>query len=134
MLVYVPWCGFSRKFLPVWQAFARAVANVKHLVVAKMDGDQNTSPLPEDFSWTAYPHIFFVKARRASSLGCASRPAPRCPSSSTGTERCPTWSSSRKSTDPSHWISIPASPWMTSTSSSAKRPRVDLCRKGFAEV
>ena len=35
---------------------------MKHLVVAKMDGDQNTSPLPEDFSWTSYPHIFFVKA------------------------------------------------------------------------
>eukprot|EP00913_Durusdinium_trenchii_P021458 g20166.t1 len=62
MLVYAPWCGFSRKFLPVWQSFARAVSQVKHLVVAKMDGDQNSSPLQEDFSWTSYPHIFFVKA------------------------------------------------------------------------
>ena len=35
---------------------------VKHLVVAKMDGDQNSSPLQEEFSWTSYPHIFFVKA------------------------------------------------------------------------
>jgi len=62
MLVYAPWCGFSRKFFPVWTAFAKAVADVKHLVVAKMDGDQNTSPLPEDFAWSSYPHIFFVKA------------------------------------------------------------------------
>mmetsp|Transcript_79326 Transcript_79326/g.97011 ORF Transcript_79326/g.97011 Transcript_79326/m.97011 type:complete len:364 (+) Transcript_79326:92-1183(+) len=62
MLVYAPWCGFSRKVLPVWKAFAQAVSQVKHLVVAKMDGDQNSSPLPEDFAWTSYPHIFFVKA------------------------------------------------------------------------
>ena len=27
-----------------------------------MDGDQNSSPLQEEFSWTSYPHIFFVKA------------------------------------------------------------------------
>eukprot|EP00440_Ansanella_granifera_P045815 gb/GFBE01049629.1/.p1 GENE.gb/GFBE01049629.1/~~gb/GFBE01049629.1/.p1 ORF type:complete len:340 (+),score=86.91 gb/GFBE01049629.1/:1-1020(+) len=62
MLIYAPWCGFSRKMLPVWKAFAQAVADVKHLVVAKMDGDQNASPLPEDFYWSSYPHIFFVKA------------------------------------------------------------------------
>eukprot|EP00438_Fugacium_kawagutii_P015751 Skav233440 [mRNA] locus=scaffold1486:323086:325375:- [translate_table: standard] len=61
-LVYAPWCGFSRKVLPVWKSFAQTVSQVKHLVVAKMDGDQNTSPLQEDFSWTSYPHIFFVKA------------------------------------------------------------------------
>lgn len=62
MLVYAPWCGFSRKVLPVWKSFAQAVSQVKHLVVAKMDGDQNSSPLQEEFSWTSYPHIFFVKA------------------------------------------------------------------------
>lgn len=62
MLIYAPWCGFSRKVLPVWKAFAQAVSQVKHLVVAKMDGDQNSSPLQEEFSWTSYPHIFFVKA------------------------------------------------------------------------
>eukprot|EP00931_Biecheleriopsis_adriatica_P086645 TRINITY_DN61267_c0_g1_i1.p1 TRINITY_DN61267_c0_g1~~TRINITY_DN61267_c0_g1_i1.p1 ORF type:complete len:368 (+),score=69.22 TRINITY_DN61267_c0_g1_i1:89-1192(+) len=61
MLVYVPWCGFCRKFFPVWNAFATAVADVKHLVVAKMDGDQNSSPL-DDFTWSSYPHVFFVKA------------------------------------------------------------------------
>ncbi|CAE7941421.1 PDIL1-4 [Symbiodinium sp. KB8] len=62
MLVYAPWCGFSRKFFPVWNAFAQAVSNAKSLIVAKMDGDQNSSPLPDDFMWTSYPHIFFVKA------------------------------------------------------------------------
>eukprot|EP00933_Yihiella_yeosuensis_P043062 TRINITY_DN3778_c0_g3_i1.p1 TRINITY_DN3778_c0_g3~~TRINITY_DN3778_c0_g3_i1.p1 ORF type:complete len:368 (-),score=64.14 TRINITY_DN3778_c0_g3_i1:93-1196(-) len=59
--VYAPWCGFSRKFLPVWNAFARAVSGVKHLVVAKIDGDQNSSPL-EEFTWSSYPTVLFVKA------------------------------------------------------------------------
>jgi len=62
LLVYAPWCGFSRKFFPVWEAFARAVAGVPHVVVAKMDGDRNSSPFPEDFSWTAYPTIMHIRA------------------------------------------------------------------------
>lgn len=62
LLVYAPWCGFSRKFFPVWEAFARAVAGVPHLVVAKIDGDRNSSPFPEDFAWTAYPTVLHVRA------------------------------------------------------------------------
>lgn len=62
LLIYAPWCGFSRKFLPVWESMARRVGHVPHLAVAKMDGDLNGSPLPDDFSWSAYPTIFFVRA------------------------------------------------------------------------
>eukprot|EP00929_Paragymnodinium_shiwhaense_P056417 TRINITY_DN28229_c0_g1_i1.p1 TRINITY_DN28229_c0_g1~~TRINITY_DN28229_c0_g1_i1.p1 ORF type:complete len:369 (+),score=78.56 TRINITY_DN28229_c0_g1_i1:134-1240(+) len=60
--VYAPWCGFSRKFLPTWENFARLVANNQHLVVAKMDGDANQSPDPQEFRWNAYPSVFFLKA------------------------------------------------------------------------
>jgi len=62
LLIYAPWCGFSRKFFATWEAFARAVAGVPHLVVAKMDGDRNSSPFPEDFSWNAYPTVLHVRA------------------------------------------------------------------------
>mmetsp|Transcript_128336 Transcript_128336/g.357253 ORF Transcript_128336/g.357253 Transcript_128336/m.357253 type:complete len:371 (-) Transcript_128336:90-1202(-) len=62
LLVYAPWCGFSRKFFPTWEAFAKVVAGVPHLVVAKIDGSRNQSPRPEDFSWTEYPQVFLVRA------------------------------------------------------------------------
>jgi len=62
LLIYAPWCGWSRKFIPTWESLARRAASVPHLVVAKMDGDRNGSPYPEDFSWNAYPTVFFVKA------------------------------------------------------------------------
>jgi len=59
--VYAPWCGFCKKFSPIWNSFAQQVADVDHLVVAKMDGSRNSSPLDE-FVWDAYPKLFFVKA------------------------------------------------------------------------
>mmetsp|Transcript_124579 Transcript_124579/g.248562 ORF Transcript_124579/g.248562 Transcript_124579/m.248562 type:complete len:371 (-) Transcript_124579:143-1255(-) len=62
LLVYAPWCGFSKKFFSVWEAFAKIVSDQAHLIVAKMDGDRNSSPLPEDFSWPAYPTVLHVKA------------------------------------------------------------------------
>lgn len=61
LLVYAPWCGYCRKVMPVWNSFGRAVSAVPSLVVAKMDGDQN-SATNVDFSWSSYPTIFFVKA------------------------------------------------------------------------
>lgn len=62
LLIYAPWCGYSRKFIPTWESLARRVAHIPHLVVAKMDGDRNGSPFPEDFKWNAYPTVFFVPA------------------------------------------------------------------------
>jgi len=61
LLVYAPWCGFCKKFQPTWDSFAREVKEVPHLVAVKMDGSRNGSPLTE-FSWDAYPSIFFIKA------------------------------------------------------------------------
>lgn len=62
MQVYAPWCGFCKKFTPVWKSFAQTLKGVDHLVVAKMDGSRNSSPLPEQFSWDSYPKVFMVKA------------------------------------------------------------------------
>jgi len=61
LMVYAPWCGFSRKFFKTWETFARQAVSVSHLVVAKIDGDANTSPLQE-FQWNAFPALLFVKA------------------------------------------------------------------------
>lgn len=61
MLVYASWCGFCRKFYPVWDTFARVVGHIPHLTVAKMDGELNKVDM-EEFKWTAYPFVFLVKA------------------------------------------------------------------------
>jgi len=62
LLIYASWCGFSRQFMPTWEALARQTHHAPHLVVAKMDGDLNDTPYPEDFRWSAYPTVFFVPA------------------------------------------------------------------------
>lgn len=62
LLIYASWCGYSRKFMPIWEEFAIRTASVPHLMVMKMDGDQNGSPIHETFSWTSYPKVFFLKA------------------------------------------------------------------------
>jgi protein disulfide-isomerase-like protein len=62
LLVYAPWCGFCKKFSPIWNSFAQMVSGASDLVIAKMDGSRNGTPLPEDFAWDAYPKIFFVRA------------------------------------------------------------------------
>jgi len=62
LMVYAPWCGYSKKFFSVWEAFAKIVSEQAHLVVAKIDGDRNSSPLPEDFSWPAYPTVMHIRA------------------------------------------------------------------------
>ncbi|CBZ51751.1 hypothetical protein NCLIV_015430 [Neospora caninum Liverpool] len=62
--VYAPWCGHCKKLEPVYEAFAREAAKsataAKNLVVAKMDGTQNTLDNPE-FKWTGFPTIWFIK-------------------------------------------------------------------------
>lgn len=59
MMVYAPWVGYSRKLFPVWKEFAREVADVEHLMVAKMDGDRNRSPL---LTVDAFPSLLYFKA------------------------------------------------------------------------
>merc|ERR1719359_1832720 len=60
--IYAPWCGFCKKFAATWNSFAGRLAGAPNVVVAKMDGSRNGSPVPDDFSWDAYPKIFFVRA------------------------------------------------------------------------
>lgn len=59
LMVYAPWVGYSLKLFPVWNAFAREVADVEHLMVAKMDGDRNRSPL---LTVDAFPSLMYFKA------------------------------------------------------------------------
>lgn len=62
LLVFAPWCGFSKKAMPAWEELARKLGPVQHLDVLKMDGSANDSPLPDMFSWRAFPTIYFMKA------------------------------------------------------------------------
>lgn len=62
LLVHAPWCGFCKKLAPAWEQFARMMESEANIVVAKLDGDRNESPLPGDFSWDAFPTIFYVRA------------------------------------------------------------------------
>lgn len=39
--------------MPTWEELARRVHGTPQLVVAKMDGDLNDSPFPEEFRWSA---------------------------------------------------------------------------------
>jgi len=59
LMVYAPWVGYSRKLFPVWKNFAREVADVEHLFVAKMDGDRNRSPL---LNVDAFPSLLYFQA------------------------------------------------------------------------
>jgi len=59
LMVYAPWVGYSLKLFPVWNAFAREVADEEHLMVAKMDGDRNRSPL---LTVDAFPSLMYFKA------------------------------------------------------------------------
>jgi thiol-disulfide isomerase/thioredoxin len=62
-LAYASWCGFSRKFMPIWEEFAIRAAAVPNLLVMKMDGSLNGSPLRDQgFRWDSYPTILFLKA------------------------------------------------------------------------
>jgi len=62
--IYAPWCGHCKKLDPELVKVGKKV--VKEglsdiLVIAKMDGTQNDSPV-ESMSWTGFPTIYYVKA------------------------------------------------------------------------
>jgi len=59
--VYAPWCGHCKKLESIYTELAESLAAFDHIVIAKMDGTTNESPV-EDFDWTGFPTIFFVKA------------------------------------------------------------------------
>eukprot|EP00916_Digyalum_oweni_P012181 GHVL01020155.1.p1 GENE.GHVL01020155.1~~GHVL01020155.1.p1 ORF type:complete len:478 (+),score=104.90 GHVL01020155.1:63-1496(+) len=59
--VYAPWCGHCKKLEPIYLEFAESVAGNDHLIIAKMDGTANESPV-ENFDWDGFPALFFIKA------------------------------------------------------------------------
>ncbi|CEL96760.1 unnamed protein product [Vitrella brassicaformis CCMP3155] len=61
--VYAPWCGHCKKLEPVYKEFAEKLqkASIDHIVVAKMDGTANESPV-EGFDWSGFPTIFWIPA------------------------------------------------------------------------
>lgn len=59
--VYAPWCGYCKSFEPIYKEFAEKIKDNENVVVAKMDGTSNESPL-DAFDWNSFPSIFFVKA------------------------------------------------------------------------
>lgn len=59
LIAYAPWCGFCRKLMPVWAEFAHK-ATSDNLVIAKMDGTRNRSPIP-GFHWTTFPTIIYLR-------------------------------------------------------------------------
>lgn len=65
--IYAPWCQYCQSFEPVYKEFAEKMKQNEHLVVAKMDGSANETPLAE-FSWNTYPTVFFVKAGEKSPI------------------------------------------------------------------
>ncbi|OXB71589.1 UNVERIFIED_CONTAM: hypothetical protein H355_013976 [Colinus virginianus] len=65
--IYAPWCQYCQNFEPVYKEFAEKMKDNEHLVVAKMDGSANETPLAE-FSWNTYPTLFFVKAGEKSPI------------------------------------------------------------------
>eukprot|EP00916_Digyalum_oweni_P012180 GHVL01020153.1.p1 GENE.GHVL01020153.1~~GHVL01020153.1.p1 ORF type:complete len:490 (+),score=133.25 GHVL01020153.1:63-1472(+) len=59
--VYAPWCGHCKKLEPIYLEFAESVADNNNIIVAKMDGSANESPV-DNFDWRGFPSIFFIKA------------------------------------------------------------------------
>jgi thioredoxin-like negative regulator of GroEL len=60
LLVYAPWCGFSRKVLPLWSQFAHDASAAQGLKIAKMDGTRNIIAT-NDFKWSSYPTILYFR-------------------------------------------------------------------------
>jgi len=63
LMMYAPWCGYCKKFMPDWERFAKSLSGVPHLVVAKMDATQNQLVMDdEEWGTTSFPTIFYKQA------------------------------------------------------------------------
>ncbi|CRH03743.1 protein disulfide isomerase, putative [Plasmodium relictum] len=59
--IYAPWCGHCKKLQPIYEELGKQLKKYDSLIIAKMDGTLNETPL-KDFEWSGFPTIFFVKA------------------------------------------------------------------------
>ncbi|ANQ06922.1 Protein disulfide-isomerase [Plasmodium coatneyi] len=59
--IYAPWCGHCKKLEPIYEDLGRKLKKHDSIIVAKMDGTLNETPI-KDFEWSGFPTIFFVKA------------------------------------------------------------------------
>jgi len=59
--IYAPWCGHCKKLEPTWNEIAEQLKGNSEIMIAKMDGTANETPV-EGFDWSGFPSIFFVKA------------------------------------------------------------------------
>merc|ERR1711972_311583 len=62
--VYAPWCGHCKKLEPEYVKVGKKVEAEgfsDKLVIAKMDGTLNDSPV-DSITWSGFPTIYYVKA------------------------------------------------------------------------
>lgn len=59
--IYAPWCGHCKKLEPVYEELGRQMKKYSSIIIAKMDGTLNETPV-KTFEWSGFPTIFFVKA------------------------------------------------------------------------
>ncbi|SCA48534.1 protein disulfide isomerase, putative [Plasmodium ovale] len=59
--IYAPWCGHCKRLEPVYEDLGRKLKKYDSIIIAKMDGTLNESPV-KDFEWSGFPTIFFIKA------------------------------------------------------------------------
>lgn len=60
--VYAPWCGHCKNLEPIYEEVAEKMKEFSDKVlIAKMDGTANEAPV-EEFEWTGFPTLFFVRA------------------------------------------------------------------------
>lgn len=59
--IYAPWCGHCKKLEPIYEELGRKLKPYNSIIIAKMDGTLNESPV-KSFDWSGFPTIYFVKA------------------------------------------------------------------------
>jgi thiol-disulfide isomerase/thioredoxin len=60
VLFYAPWCGWSKKFLPIWDEFVEKMKNTKGLQCIKIDSDEKPDCI-EHFGIEGFPTIKLLK-------------------------------------------------------------------------
>mmetsp|Transcript_84552 Transcript_84552/g.225959 ORF Transcript_84552/g.225959 Transcript_84552/m.225959 type:complete len:528 (-) Transcript_84552:131-1714(-) len=64
LFIYASWCGHCKAMMPEWEALAKKVKAAglsDMLVIAKMDGNSNESPV-QFLEWKSFPTLYYFKA------------------------------------------------------------------------